>query len=140
MEWTLDTGALGAAGCDAKDLRTVLERDLLHHAETAPETAAREVMFRLNTELAKTDHKTSLALAELANKARDAVLAKLPSTQDQMRVAIEAACAIADHMGGKVTCTISGHAISDHPAGVFKRMQVFVDRAAPMEEWNDEDA
>jgi hypothetical protein len=138
MEWTLDTGRLGAAGCDAKDLRDHLEDALEHHAKTAPEAAESDVMRSLNGELQRVDgtafaRHASEKAAE-ANAAKSVVLAKLPAVQKQMRACIDAACAIAESMGGQVTATVKGHHYPEHPLGIFKRVQIGVERAMPTED------
>lgn len=131
MRWTIDTGSLGAAGCDAKDLRGVLEGEMKHHADTAPEAAAREVVKK-----APKDAEPSLVreLGKQGDAAAEIVKAKLPKVQAQMSAGIDAAVAIAELMGGRVTASVTGHHDSAHAAGIFQRVVVAVDRAAPMGE------
>jgi len=132
MIWTIDTGLLGASGCDAKDLSKILEAALDHHAETMPSAAADMVMQRYPVD--PKDTKAQLALAQRANEAAEQCRQALPNIQVQMRDAITAAQLIADKMGGRVTASVSGHVIPSHFAGIFRRVQVSVDRAAPREE------
>jgi len=129
MHWTIDTGVLGAAGCDAKDLRKVLEAELKNHEKTAPETAAREVASRFPP--GEKDPTKILEMSKTASAASDAVKAKLPKVQAQMNAGIDAAEGIAASMGGQVTATVQGHLLSNHPGGIFQRIVVSVDRAAP---------
>jgi hypothetical protein len=128
MFWTIDTGVLGADGCEAKELRGVLEDSMKHHADTAPEAAAREIVKK-----APKDADAALVreLGKQGDAAADAIREKLPKVQAQMKAGIDAAETIAAAMGGRVTATVQGHHDPKHPGGIFQRVLVFVDRAAP---------
>lgn len=134
MEWTIDTGELGNAGCDAKDLRRVLEDAMYHHAKTAPD-AARSAVLRVAHEAFKVDpgftSQGSMSAMAAAEAARQDVIAKLPAVQEQMKAGIDAACSIADRMGGRVTATVTGHRMASRSDGVYQRISALVDRAAP---------
>lgn len=134
MDWSVDTGVLGAAGCDAKELRGVLEAAAAHFEATAPQAAWNEIVNALSLEVRTGNPQALAAALPEAEAAKARALAKLPKIKEQMAAGISAACALAEHMGGKVTATVAGHHYPEHPCGIFKRMQVFVDRAAPTEE------
>ncbi len=129
MHWTIDTGRLGAIGCEAKELRGVLEEALAHHGKTQPEAALSNVFATASSDERKPDNM--MALSKRAQDAADQVKAALPKIQEQMRAGIKSACDLAEHMGGRVTATVTGHRLEEHPGGIFVRMSVHVDRAAP---------
>lgn len=132
MKWTLDTGALGADGCDGKDLQKVLTDAMNQHA-TSTADAAEAAVYRGNAELMKDPNRAG-EVAKLAAVARTAITDKLPAVQEQMKAGMAAVQLLADQMGGKVTCSIVGHHEPKNREGIFRRLQVSVDRAAPVEE------
>ena len=132
MDWSIDTGALGARGCDVSELRGILEAAAAHFCATAPDGAENQVLLAMNTE--SKDPAFMKQATHAAAVAKAQVIAKLPAIQKQIAAGIKAACDLADDMGGQVTCTVAGHHYPEHSCGIFKRMQVFVDRAAPVEE------
>ncbi len=144
MQWTLDTGSLGADGCEAKDLRAHLEKELAHHASTTPEAAAREVQRQADRSLLHPDHPKALEnqnkLTAACNKASDAVTKKLPRLQKQMQAGIDAACLLADAHGPttRVTATVTGHLFPRHGSVTKRRIQVGVDEVAPVESDDEE--
>jgi len=128
MEWTLDTGSLGAFGCTPSKLREMLEAELKHHANTAPETAARQVFLRYPPET-RIDPSKQPEIVAAMTAAREKVLAQLPDAQAQMRRAIDAACALAESFECNVTVTIQGHEDKNHVSGVGCRLSVNIDEA-----------
>jgi hypothetical protein len=134
MDWSIDTGVLGSVGCDAKELRGVLEKAADHFEATAPQAAWNEVVNALSLEVRMGNPQALAAALPFAEAAKAKSIAKMPVLRDQMAAGISAACALAEHMGGRVTATVAGHHYPAHTSGVFKRMQVFVDRAAPTED------
>lgn len=133
MLWIIDTGVHGAAGCAAADLRKTLEDAATNFVATAPMAAKSDVRRRAPREEAFRDNvQAQEALALSANAAAAEVSAKLPKLQEQMKIAIDAACSMADHIGGKVTATCTGHYFAGQRVdGIFRRFQVSVDQAAP---------
>ncbi len=133
MEWTLDTGSCGAYGCAPDKLRSVLEMELKHHANTAPETAARQVFLRYPPEHRIDASKQPEILAAM-EEARALVLKRIPKVQEQMRRAIDAACTLATSYECNVTVTLQGHEDKNHDSGVGTRLTVSIDQAAYVEE------
>lgn len=104
---------------------------MAHHAMTAPD-AAHSAALRVAHEAFKQAPDSPAARAALAaaDIQKQAVLSKLPAIQEQMRAGIDAACIIADQMGGMVTATVTGHRLSSRADGVFQRISALVDRAS----------
>jgi len=131
---TLDTGRLGHGGCMPKDLRGVLEAALEHHKKTLPQAAKFAVMQSSNHESAKSDPAVTLAAAEAATGAEQAFAKKIAACEPDLLAGIDAACALADLRTGPVTASVVGHFIADHPQGIFWRISVSVENAAPADE------
>lgn len=131
MHWTLDTGRTGAV--EAKDLTKALEDAKAHHALTAADGIEMEIMAAFNEKLpdAKERAKHMQEVTAQAAAARAKVEKRIPLLQEQMDAAIIAAQDLANHMTGRVTCTIRGHIYKTRSDGIFKRVEVHVDMAAP---------
>ena len=133
MNWNIDTGSKGAAGCAPSDLKALLEGELAHYGKSQAEAAAANVMRATNAADLQDPAKLSAAMAA-ASAAKSKFLAKLPSIEAQAKAGIEAAVALASTLSGNVTATVCGHYNPNHPSGVAERLSVQVDLAAFVEE------
>lgn len=138
MEWMIDTGMCGQAGCAPSDLRKVLEAAADHYEATMPDVAVRAVMMsvdRANLDPTKnpTAGQLNLELAQKCAKATEAVQKRLPVARAQMDACIAVAEQLAMQLQGNVTATLSGHQSLRHPSGVPTRFLVAVDLALPEE-------
>ncbi len=131
MRWQLNT----THPVLAAKLADMLLAEMEHHAETTPQSAARDVTIAYSEEDRRNAKKVSI-IAKEADAAAEAVRKQLPAVQKQMKAAIEAAVLSAKVMGTASTlfhCTISGHHDPDYSDGITERINVCVDVAQPPE-------
>lgn len=128
MDWTLDTGVLGAVGCPPSELKKVLEDARAHHATTSAERAHSDTFLTANPDDLKDSKKLGI-LSPKAEAAKAKAKAKIDALKEQIDDAIDAACKLASRHQGNVVCTIAGHSGKNHPSGVADRVTVSVDSA-----------
>jgi hypothetical protein len=132
MDWKIDTGKYGRVA--VKDLRAALEENKDHFLKTQSEAAGLVASARLgkgppSDDIAGTaaHHK---AVGESAAVMTQEYLASAAEVADEMKFAIDTACAAAEKWqgAGKVAVTLFGHSEEDHASGCDKRIAINIDR------------
>jgi hypothetical protein len=131
MEWRIDTSVSGEV--KAANLRKTLEASRDHWLKTQAEAQGIAVQQAAMGNVGKPGEAGggTVNLGDVAAKAADAVnahRAKSATLAEQMQAGIDAACALADKIGGIVTATIVGHDDERHPSRVARRVSVHVDQ------------
>lgn len=127
MNWTIDTGRVGAEGVAPKDLKSFLTKEIDTFEALQGDQAYGQVMSRKNRDLMQNDHKYMQDAHTEASQRRDEVRAQIRDMRPQIEKCIAAADLVASGLGGNVTVSLTGHQAEDHPSGAAERVTISVD-------------